>query len=74
MEQDPKNTWEHFNKKVEKSEKEAIDPIEDIKSILNQQNFHQQLTKRDIYFRNQSKLMTNSIIPEAERKKINDKM
>ena len=32
------------------------------------------LNRNDLYFRNQEKLMKNSILPEFERQKINNKM
>ena len=40
---------------------------EDIKELMHGQNFHQQLTKEDIYFRNQRSFMKNAILPESER-------
>ena len=37
-------------------------------------DFNNKLSKQDMYFRNQEKLMKNAILPEAERQKINSKM
>ena len=41
----------------------------DIRSILQENS--EKLSKHELYFRNQEKLMKNAIIPESERFKMN---